>query len=80
MARQRATSSIVAARAMMVLPIKSRMVALIARQWLTGQSGSEMKADAALTKGAFGSQPRQKLGLRGGELLRRDNALLLQFG
>ena len=39
-----------------------------------------MKADAALTTGAFGSQPRQKLGLLGGELLWRENALLLQFG
>jgi hypothetical protein len=38
------------------------------------------KADAALTTGAFGSQPRHKLGLLGGELLRRENALLLQFG
>jgi hypothetical protein len=39
-----------------------------------------MKADAALTTGAFGSQPRQKLGLLGGELLWRENALLLEFG
>jgi hypothetical protein len=31
-----------------------------------------MKADAALTTGAFYSQPRQKLGPLGGELLRRD--------
>jgi predicted ATPase len=40
----------------------------------------EMKADAALITGAFGSQPRQKLGLLVGELPRRENALLLQFG
>ena len=39
-----------------------------------------MKADAAQATGAFRSQPRQKLGLLGGELLRRENALLLQFG
>ena len=50
----------------------------VTRLWQTKRSDSG--SDQSGLVGAFVSQTRQKLGLLGGELLRRENALPSQFG